>query len=34
MTGKALDIDEFGVLLVEQADGEIAKIYSADILFS
>ncbi|MGZ4032279.1 MAG: biotin--[acetyl-CoA-carboxylase] ligase [Tumebacillaceae bacterium] len=34
ITGKALDIDEFGVLLVEQADGEIAKIYSADILFS
>lgn len=34
MKGKALDIDEFGVLLVEQEQGEVAKIYSADILFS
>jgi len=32
--GKALDIDEFGVLLVEKADGEVEKIYSADILFA
>lgn len=32
--GKALDIDEFGVLLVEKEDGQVAKIYSADILFA
>jgi BirA family biotin operon repressor/biotin-[acetyl-CoA-carboxylase] ligase len=32
--GKALDIDEFGVLLVETADGGVEKIYSADILFA
>lgn len=34
ITGKALDIDEFGVLLVEQADGSVEKIYSADIMFA
>lgn len=32
--GRALDIDEFGVLLVEQPDGEQKKIYSADIMFA
>jgi BirA family biotin operon repressor/biotin-[acetyl-CoA-carboxylase] ligase len=29
--GVALDIDEFGILLLEKADGEMEKIYSADI---
>ncbi|HEU4963711.1 MAG TPA: biotin--[acetyl-CoA-carboxylase] ligase [Bacilli bacterium] len=32
--GKALDIDEFGVLFVEKADGTVEKIFSADILFA
>lgn len=34
ITGEALDIDEFGVLLVRREDGETEKIYSADILFA
>jgi len=34
ITGKALDIDELGVLLIELPSGEIEKIYSADILFA
>jgi BirA family biotin operon repressor/biotin-[acetyl-CoA-carboxylase] ligase len=33
ISGEALDIDEFGVLLVRRGDGEVEKIYSADILF-
>jgi BirA family biotin operon repressor/biotin-[acetyl-CoA-carboxylase] ligase len=32
--GRALDIDEFGVLLVEEPSGERKKIYSADIMFA
>lgn len=32
--GRALDIDEFGVLLVEDQSGELKKIYSADIMFT
>jgi BirA family transcriptional regulator, biotin operon repressor / biotin---[acetyl-CoA-carboxylase] ligase len=32
--GRALDIDEFGVLMVERGDGQVEKIYSADILFA
>lgn len=31
LEGKAVDIDEFGVLLLEKADGTQEKIYSADI---
>jgi BirA family biotin operon repressor/biotin-[acetyl-CoA-carboxylase] ligase len=32
--GKALDIDEFGVLLIECENGGVEKVYSADILFA
>ncbi|ASS75265.1 biotin--[acetyl-CoA-carboxylase] ligase [Tumebacillus algifaecis] len=32
--GRALDIDEFGVLLIELPDGAHKKIYSADIMFT
>jgi len=33
ITGKALDIDDFGVLMIQCPDGSTEKVYSADILF-